>query len=343
MTRLQFGFCVPIFANPGVGLFRTPRYPALDAATTMELACVADKLGYDSLWVADHLMLGKDEAILEGWTTLSALAGATRTAKLGMIHQANLLRHPALGAKMAATLDQISGGRLIHFFDCGNQRREHVAYGLSWSESAEDRIARMVEGLQLTLALWTTEGPVDFVGAYYTVTGAVCAPSPVQRPHPPIWLGEAHPAMLQACARYAQGWNSVPVAVAELRRRLEALATTCEQVGRPYSEIEKTLEMQILVVADRATLRRQLREMVELAPAGQAPDAQLAAFLAGASDELPDVITETWIAGTPDEVERRIRAYADLGVTHFMLWFVDAPRQDGMRLFAEQVAPRFDS
>ena len=149
--------------------------------------------------------------------------------------------------------------------------------------------------------------------------------------------------MLEACARYAQGWNSVPVAVAELRRRLEALATACEQVGRPYSEIEKTLEMQILVVPNRATLRRQLREMVELAPAGQAPDAQLAAFLAGASDELPDVITETWIAGTPDEVERRIRAYAELGVTHFMLWFVDAPRQDGIRLFAEQVAPRFHS
>ena len=91
----------------------------------------AEELGYDSLWVADHLMLGKDEAILEGWTVLSALAGATTRAKLGMIHMAHYFRHPSLTAKMAATLDQISGGRLIHFLDCGYQRREYVDYGLA--------------------------------------------------------------------------------------------------------------------------------------------------------------------------------------------------------------------
>ena len=127
--QIQFGFCVPIFACPGVNLFRTPGYPELDAATTIALARRADELGYDSLWVADHLMLGKDDAILEGWTVISALAGATQRAKLGMIHQANSFRSPGLAAKMAATLDQLSGGRLIHFMDCGYMRREYVAYG----------------------------------------------------------------------------------------------------------------------------------------------------------------------------------------------------------------------
>ena len=73
----QFGFCLPIFAAPGLGLFRTPGYPALDTATTMALAARAEALGYDSLWGADHLMLGEDDAILEGWTTLAALAGRT--------------------------------------------------------------------------------------------------------------------------------------------------------------------------------------------------------------------------------------------------------------------------
>src|SRR5262245_24241300 len=278
MSDIQFGFCVPIFANPGAALFRTPSYRALDAATTMELARAAERLGYDSLWVADHLMLGVDEAILEGWTTLAALAGATRTAKLGMIHQANLFRHPALAAKMAATLDQISGGRLIYFFDCSNQRREHVAYGLPWMDTAEGGIARMAEALERTLALWTSAEPLSFAGAFYQTPGAVCAPPPAQRPHPPIWLGEAHPAMLKACARYAQGWNSVPVGLPELRRRLTALAAACEQVGRPFDEIEKTLEIQILVAPDRMILRRRLHAMLELAPAGQTPERALAAF-----------------------------------------------------------------
>ena len=114
---VQFGFCLPIFAYPGSRFFRTPAYPALNPADTLTLGVLADTLGYDSLWVADHLMLGRDQAILEGWTTLSALAGATRRARLGIIHQANLFRPPALTAKMTATLDQLSDGRFIFFTD----------------------------------------------------------------------------------------------------------------------------------------------------------------------------------------------------------------------------------
>ncbi|MCB0089969.1 MAG: LLM class flavin-dependent oxidoreductase, partial [Caldilineaceae bacterium] len=106
MHPIQFGFCVPIFASPGGRLFRTANYAALDASVTMRMAQEADALGYDALWVADHLMLGQDNAILEGWTTLAALAGATRRARLGLIHQAHFFRQPALTAKMAATLDQ---------------------------------------------------------------------------------------------------------------------------------------------------------------------------------------------------------------------------------------------
>ena len=92
-------------------------------------------LGYNSIWVADHLMLGQDQAILEGWTTLAAIAGATRRARLGIIHQAHFFRHPALAAKMMATLDQISGGRFIFFADTGTRAGEHHAYGLHYPGS----------------------------------------------------------------------------------------------------------------------------------------------------------------------------------------------------------------
>jgi alkanesulfonate monooxygenase SsuD/methylene tetrahydromethanopterin reductase-like flavin-dependent oxidoreductase (luciferase family) len=96
VSDIRFGFCVPNFALPGAGLFRTPGYAAPDSATTMALGRAAEELGYDSLWVADHLMLGQDDAILEGWTTLAARAGATQRVRLGMIHQANGFQHPRL-------------------------------------------------------------------------------------------------------------------------------------------------------------------------------------------------------------------------------------------------------
>jgi alkanesulfonate monooxygenase SsuD/methylene tetrahydromethanopterin reductase-like flavin-dependent oxidoreductase (luciferase family) len=341
MKRVQFGFCVPTFAYPGANLFRTPNYPALDAQMTMQIARYADELGYDSLWVADHLMLGQDNAILEGWTVLAALAGSTRTAKLGMIHQANLFRHPAIAAKMAATLDQIAGGRLIHFIDTGTQRREHLAYGLPWSDNADEQNARLVESIELMIALWTADRPIDYAGFYYQVAGAVCAPAPIQRPHPPIWLGEAHPATLNTCARYGQGWNTVPVAIPELRERLTLLRTACEQAARPFEELEKSLEIQVLIAPDRAELRQQLREIIQRAPSSQTPDRELTAFIGGTTDELPRTMSETWLAGTPDEVKQRVRAYVAEGISHFMLWFLDAPSQVGLRLFADQIVPQF--
>jgi alkanesulfonate monooxygenase SsuD/methylene tetrahydromethanopterin reductase-like flavin-dependent oxidoreductase (luciferase family) len=341
MTRIQFGVCLPIFASPGARLFRTPSYASLDAATTMDFGRVAESLGYDSLWVADHLMLGKDEAILEGWTTLAALAGMTQRARLGVIHYNNAFRHPALTAKMVATLDQISGGRMIHFLDYGNQPREFLAYGLHRDDNTEDRIAQMREGLELTVQLWTAAEPLFFDGKHYQVAGAVCEPKPLQKPHPPIWLGEAFPGMLEATARYAHGWNTTPVTIPELRRRLGLLREACARAERNFADIEISVELQVLIAPDHDILRQKLRAMIDLIPAGQSPDAALLAFVAGSTDRLPEFMADGWLAGTPERVIERVQAYVDEGVSHFMLWFVDAPDQSGMRLFAETVAPRF--
>ena len=343
MTKIQFGFCVPIFASPGGRLFRTPNYAQLHTATTMALATTADDLGYDSLWVADHLMLGQDNAILEGWTTLAALAGATSQAKLGMIHMAHFFRYPAMTAKMTATLDQISGGRLIHFVDGGNRPAEYEAYGLPWLDSLEDRVRHFVEGVKLTVALWTSQQPLNFEGEFYQLKEAICTPQPLQKPHPPIWFGEgrARPPVLEACARYAQGWNTTPTDVATLRERLHALAAACEKVGRPYDEIEKSLEMQILIAPDLETIRRQLQAMLTLAPRSGEPDPALEAFLSGSSDHIPDALARTSIIGTPESVTEQLQAYIAAGISHFMLWFMDVPDQQGLRLFAAEVAPRF--
>lgn len=337
---LRFGYCVPIFAAPGAGLFRTPNLPRLDARMALASAVQAEALGYDSLWVADHLMLGRDQAVLEGWTTLAALAGATRRATLGLIHQAHAFRHPAVAAKMMATLDQLSGGRFIYFADTGTRAAEHHAYGLPYPATMEERMAMLLEGLDLTLKLWqaTEAAPLTFEGRYYQVREAVCQPPPLARPHPPIWLGEAHPLTLAACARLGQGWNSAPVGLAALRERLEALRAACWAAGRDVDALEISYETQVLVAPTRAAVREKLRAMLALA-SDDAADPDLQGFANGRSDDYPSALTDAWLVGTPDEVGQQLQAYLKLGVTHFLLWFTDAPEQEGMRLFAERVVP----
>ncbi len=342
MTNIQFGFCLPIFAQPGAQLFRTPNFDALDPAAALRLGHLAEELGYDSLWVADHLMLGKDQAILEGWTTLCALAGATSRARLGVIHYNNALRHPALTAKMVATLDQLTGGRVIHFVDYGNRPYEYLAYGLHADDPRPERIAQMCEGLDLTLALWTSDAPVTFDGRYYQLRAAMCRPQPFQQPHPPIWIGEAHPEILDATAKYAQGWNTTPVSVDQLRERLLALRQACERLGRDFDSLEKSLEIQLLVAPDQESLRVSLRRMLDRAPAETA-DPGVRAFVAGQTDELPTTLSQYWIAGTPAQAAARVRAYVNEGIGHFLLWCVDAPDETSLRLFARQVMPEFKS
>lgn len=337
---IRFGFCLPIFAAPGRHLFRTPNYPRLDAAITLRSGQRAEELGFDDLWVADHLMLGQENAILEGWTTISALAGCTRRAGLGMIHQAHFFRQPAMAAKMMATLDQISGGRFIFFADPAFGKAEHLAYDLPYPEDTSERIARTVEGVELALALWRSAEPVTFEGQFYRVKNATCTPLPAQQPHPPVWFGESHPDTLAACARLGQGWNSVPVGLSEMKTRLAALSAACAAVGRDVAEITRSYETQILVAPDRASLRHRLQAMADLTP-GAPVSAELAAYLSGATDTLPDSLTNGYLLGTPEEVTEQMQAYVKAGVNHFMLWFMDAPEDEGIELFMQEVAPRF--
>lgn len=347
---MQFGVCLPIFAAPGPALFRTPSLAHVDAAAMMAYGRQAEALGYDSLWVADHLMLGRDEAILEGWTVISALAGATSRVKLGMIHQANYFRNPALAAKMAATLDRISGGRLIHFMDCGHNGREYVRYGLPWNDDWAVRTEHLAEALDLMIALWTADEPVTIAGKTYSVSEAVNNPKPMQLPYPPLWFGEASEGILALCARLGQGWNTVPVSIAELRRRKGLLRAACEAVGRDVSELELSLETQVLVAEDLDEVRAALRRMLSLGDGARvlpaaldhlvpnyANDPAMRAFLDGSTDALPEVLANEWIVGTPEMVRGRLEEYRAEGISHVMCWFMDAPDAAGIELFGRVV------
>lgn len=340
MQAPRFGFCVPMFANPGAAFFRTPALTALDPVAAIDAAVEAERLGFDSVWAADHLMHGFDGGIMEGWTTLSVIAGRTNRVQLGTIHLAQPFREPAIAAKMAATLDAISGGRTIFFYDCGWQEPEVRAYGLPWP-SEEERIARMDEGLTLIDALWREEVPLSFAGRYFQTHEAICRPKPAQRPRPPVWLGESRSQRWNdTICRHADGWNSTPASPARFADKLAGIHEACRRVGRDPSTLELSLEIQVLVAPSDDEVRSTLLRITDLPPSHRGePRTALVEALRASSPPRVSELVDDWLVGTPDEVIRRIGVYRDLGVRHFMLWFIDYPSLSGMRLFAERVLP----
>ena len=333
---MKYGFCVPLFANPGAAFFRTPAWTELDPTAAIDAAVEAERLGYDSVWVADHLMHGFDDGILEGWTTLATIVGRTTRIELGTIHLAQPFRAPAMAAKMAATLDAISGGRLIFFYDCGWQEAEVRAYGLEWP-GEEERIARMDEGLDLIKSLWTSHEPLSFRGSFFTTEAAVCNPKPVRRP--PIWLGEArHERWLDTIVRHADGWNSTPASPDSLATKLDALRAACERAGRNIADLELSLETQVLIAPTEREVRSIARHIASLPPSKRgAPRADILSALESADERPLTTVVDDWLIGTPETIRERLQTYKELGISHFMLWFVDFPSLEGMRLFRECV------
>ena len=316
---MRFGFCVPVFANPGAAYFRTPAWERLEPAAAVDAAIEAERLGYDAIWVADHLMHGVEGAILEGWTTLCVIAGRTERIRLGTIHLAQAFRHPGLIAKMASTLDVLSGGRLELFYDWGWVEREAQAFGFAWPEAAE-RIARVDEGLQLLEALWRGE---DFAGRHHRTEGAVCLP---RGERPRVWLGEAwHDDWCEVVARRADGWNSSPASPARYAEKLERVHAACRRVGRDAGELDLSLEVQVLVAPTERAVRETLARIAALPAPPRVPVRE------------PDF--DDWLIGTPAQVVEQLGRYRAIGVSEVMLWFVDFPSLEGMRLFAAEVAP----
>ncbi len=336
MSHVRFGYCLPIFANPGAALFRTPNLEKVNARETLDLGIHAEGIGFESLWVADHLMLGKDEAILEGWTMLSALGGVTSRAHIGMIHQGHYFRNPGLAANMAATLDQLTDGRFVMFYDYGQQLREHRAYHLVYPDAVDQRVADTVDGIRLILDLWTAEASTSASYGAYDVTEATCTPTPMRRPHPPIWFGETHPGLLAACAEFGQGWNTTPCGVDEFGRRLDLVKAACARANRDVAEIEASVELQVLIAAE-GEVRPRLGALLDMAPDPQSIDPEVLAFAQGLREHPPESLAETTLIGSADQVRAQIEAYVDRGARHFLLWFLDAPDRTGMDLFAHEV------
>ncbi|MEM1514603.1 MAG: LLM class flavin-dependent oxidoreductase [Thermoproteota archaeon] len=189
-----------------------------------ERALKAEQLGFHSVWVSDHLIHPfpvprKEFYCHESCTVMSALAVLTEHVKLGFHVLVPTFRGPAMTAKMAATLDIISNGRLIMSLGAGWFKKEYDAFSIPWEEH-DDRIDRLGEAILIMKALWTQE-TVTFHGKYYRINEAVMLPKPLQKPHPPIWVGGNSTKSMELSARLADGWYSLPIAPEKAKESID--------------------------------------------------------------------------------------------------------------------------
>ena len=288
-------------------------------AKAVEVAELAEALGYDSIWVYDHfhnVPVPAHEAVFECWTTLAALSQRTSRVRLGQMVGCAAYRNPGLLAKITSNIDVMSGGRLDWGIGAGWYEHEFRAYGYDFPPAA-DRIRMLRETVEIVRSMWT-EPDTTYEGRFFTLAGAQCDPRPVQAPHPPILIGGGGEQLtLRVVARLADRSNfgGNPD---EFAHKCEVLARHCEAVGRDYDDIEKTWSPEVLVRETEAEVR---------AVGGSTFGEPFDSWQAGN------------LIGTPDQVIERIGLYREMGCTSIIPWCRDYPATDTLTLFAEQVIP----
>ncbi len=309
-ATIQFGWRTPDWPLPGSNgrELRDQWYAYMDAIEEH----------FDSVWVADHFfpwMSSLDQRldVFEAWTTISYLLGRYSKIKLGSIVLSQSYRRPALLAKSAATLQELSNGRFILGIGAGWKENEYLAYGYKYPPASE-RIAQLEEAVRVIRAMWTQSSP-SFHGKYYNIEAAYCSPKP--NPMIPIMIGGGGRKLtLRVVAKYADWWNFPGGTLENYASLLDTLREHCRAVRRNYDSIVKTWGHDCVAVADTHEKAEQIARGSQL-------------------------WGESAVYGTPDEVAQKIQAFADLGVKHFIFRFADFPKTDGALLFAREVMPRF--
>jgi F420-dependent oxidoreductase-like protein len=314
LNKAKFGVFLPFYALKNVNQPDS----SFDLLKSIVLEC--EHLGYNSVWLDDHLMY-RNTSILECWTTLSALASVTHKIRLGTMVTSNGFRNPALLAKMAATVDVISNGRLEFGIGSGAQKEEHIAYGFKFPNPPA-RINRMQETIEILKKMWTQE-KTSYDGKNYRIINAVCEPKPLQKPYPPITVGgSGEKYTLNVTAKYANRFDfGFLQDIEQFKHKLEVLENHCKRVGRDYTEIEKSCWPggQILLEETPEKIDHVVQRFMP-------------------KNLSREDFEKCSLVGSPEECVGKIKSFRDLGVTNFMLFFGDLPDLCSLRLFAETVA-----
>jgi len=271
-------------------------------ATVREQAQLAERLGFASLWLADQVVFdatGDPRPRVGGYdplVALGALARVTRRVRLGPLLVA-FLRPAAVLAKALATLDVVSGGRVV----------VGLAGSVPDGSGAPTEAGRLGEVCQV-LAGMSGGGPFSFAGTHIQVTAARCLPLPVQQPHPPIWLVGGNDDLLGVVARHGEGWNATgPWTPDAYGRRLQALEAACARVGRDPATVTRSLGLTTLLGDNEADLQRRFRQLRDLTPP------------VGPGSSTLDEWRRGRLVGTEDEVRAQLEEWAALGVDTVVL------------------------
>jgi alkanesulfonate monooxygenase SsuD/methylene tetrahydromethanopterin reductase-like flavin-dependent oxidoreductase (luciferase family) len=273
-----------------------------------------------AVWVQDHLMpempwTPPSWDSLEAWSTLAHWAAAFPSYRFGTIVLGNSYRSPALLAKMAATTQLLTRGRLILGLGAGWHEGEYRAYGYEYP-SPRDRIAQLGEAIQIIRKMWT-ESPATFHGTHYRIEDAYCNPQP--DPLPPIMIGAAGEKLaLRVVAEHADWYNAPGSPIEVVRHKLDVLREHCAAVGRDYDSIVKTATVSAVAIAPSRAEAQRMAEACRF----YKPESPTAA-----------------VVGEPGDVAEQLQRYGDLGVRHLILRFADFPRLDGAMRFVEDVLP----
>jgi F420-dependent oxidoreductase-like protein len=311
---LKFGLFLPQgFVHELAGI----RNPVEAHETLTRVAQTADEYGYESVWVADHLLTTPplQAFLFECWTTAAALARDTKRVRIGQMVTANSYRNPALQAKMASTVDVLSNGRFTFGIGAGWYEPDYRAYGYEFVGGPE-RLRQLREAVQVILALWTQE-EATFEGEYYQVRGAINQPKGVQQPHIPLLIaGGGEQVTLKLVAQYGDACNMIEEPAA-LAQKFAVLKAHCEAVGRDYTTIHRTA-MTLGIIADTD---EQAQALV--------PDWTTAIY--------PGDVRAYWLVGSPETIRRRIAAYEEAGVQELAINFVEPTHLHPIRRFASEV------
>jgi probable F420-dependent oxidoreductase len=300
--------------------FSVPGERPLRWQTTVEYAQRAERLGFGSVWLADHLFFdvvkygGPDEQfdVYDPLAGLAALARATSEVRLGILVASVPLRPPSVLAKALSTVDVLSHGRLIAGLGAGNYEPEFVAAGVPFERPAV-RLQRLEEAIDILDGLFAG-GPFTYEGRHYRTIDARCLPTPVQQPRPPIWLGGKGDRLIELCGRKADGWNTVWVWTREdYKERLEVLDRACERAGRDPASVTRSLGLNTLVGEDGRDLERRFRRLQERSLPGLVDGVSLDEWRRGR------------LVGTVGEVVEELAAWRSLGVDSLIVTLAATP------------------
>ncbi len=291
-----------------------------------------ERLGFEGLFRSDHFfsvagVYGRD--CIETWTSLTLTAAETSRIRFGVLVSSMTFRHPALLARIAASIDQLSGGRLAVGIGAGWNVPEHEMFGLRLPPIKE-RLDRLEEGIQVMLALWSP-GRANFEGRYYQLQEAEALPRPVQ-PHPRLIVGGGgEKRTMLIAAKYADEWNGAGGPTPEaFRAKVEVLNEHCHTIGRDPATIEHSRMMAFLIGRNQAEIIERARAVQESMPRLKEIDAA----------ELSDRMRERgWLTGTPEQVVAQMRAYEAAGCQRIYLQHHDQTDLDVLGLIAREILP----